>query len=226
MSWLDEDKPWYVYYAGEMRGPITPHDALRLAGEGKLKADDLVWTVGYPDWRPAQDVQGLYLPPPLPKMPAKTDSGRGPEKKPSRTPTPPLPDPSGERLEAVAPERNGATPPAEPPLELTETMAVDDEPPPPPAEALTERNEPLRPKGNPALSSADFSGETSDVKEVLKALLTEPETSASLQATPVSSSKARKEGLLDQIVKRIRDQEDGQPSLGAPTATPSARKGP
>ena len=60
---------WY-YAKGERRhGPISSKQLRGLAESGELQPNDLVWTEGMTDWRPAHAVKGLMVtsptPPPL-----------------------------------------------------------------------------------------------------------------------------------------------------------------
>lgn len=56
---------WYYYQNGQQVGPV-PVDTIRgLAAQGQLRADDLVWREGMPQWSPLRQVPELSggLPP-------------------------------------------------------------------------------------------------------------------------------------------------------------------
>jgi hypothetical protein len=66
---------WHISRDGKQYGPVSDQDLLRLAEQGKLSADDLVWKPGFDTWRTVQSVPGLLTPPqlgaaPLPLPPA------------------------------------------------------------------------------------------------------------------------------------------------------------
>jgi membrane protease subunit (stomatin/prohibitin family) len=63
---------WHVAHGGRSFGPSSPQDLARLAGEGRLGPDSLVWTAGMGGWAPARQVPqlaGLFgaAPPPPPE---------------------------------------------------------------------------------------------------------------------------------------------------------------
>ncbi len=55
---------WYYAHNGERRGPVEPEEIKRLFESGAIKADDLVWEEGMPDWVRAGSVLQA-APPPL-----------------------------------------------------------------------------------------------------------------------------------------------------------------
>jgi uncharacterized Tic20 family protein len=62
---------WFYTERGEQRGPVGFEDLKSRAEQGLLRADDLVWGEGMPQWKPASQVDGLFAsprtaPPPLP----------------------------------------------------------------------------------------------------------------------------------------------------------------
>jgi hypothetical protein len=65
------DPVWHLARAGRAHGPISQRDLLRLAAEGKLGSDDLVWKPGFEDWRTAAAVPGLLTPPAAPRPPTE-----------------------------------------------------------------------------------------------------------------------------------------------------------
>lgn len=65
---------WYYAKSGGRHGPVSDSELKSLAGRGELQPDDLVWTDGIAEWRPARRVNGLFPnapaePPPLPPAP-------------------------------------------------------------------------------------------------------------------------------------------------------------
>jgi hypothetical protein len=63
---------WYYTTNGTQRGPVSGEELNRLARNGQLKAGDLVWRDGMPDWIPLGQAKELFAaesvttPPPLP----------------------------------------------------------------------------------------------------------------------------------------------------------------
>jgi len=51
---------WYYTKNEEREGPVTPALLKKLANEGWLTPDDLVWKEGMPNWLPARKVRGLF----------------------------------------------------------------------------------------------------------------------------------------------------------------------
>jgi membrane protease subunit (stomatin/prohibitin family) len=65
---------WHVAENGETDGPFSRADMGRMAKQGRLRRDTLVWTPGQDGWLPAEDVRELaqlftVLPPPPPPPP-------------------------------------------------------------------------------------------------------------------------------------------------------------
>jgi membrane protease subunit (stomatin/prohibitin family) len=63
---------WHIAEAGETKGPYSKAAMGRMAADGALQRDTLVWTPGQDGWMPADDVQELaqlftILPPPPPQ---------------------------------------------------------------------------------------------------------------------------------------------------------------
>jgi len=56
---------WHVATDGASRGPLTFENLVREISEGKITADTLVWRTGWSDWARAEDVEGLFRPPPV-----------------------------------------------------------------------------------------------------------------------------------------------------------------
>ena len=62
---------WHIAEAGETKGPYSKAAMGRMASDGALQRETLVWTAGQDGWMPAEDVQELaqlftILPPPPP----------------------------------------------------------------------------------------------------------------------------------------------------------------
>lgn len=234
MDRLEQGNPWYVYYSGRMSGPISRHDTLRLASDGKLGPHDLVWTVGFPDWMAARDVQGLYKPPPLPPglstAPSdgptnlKTNAGREHREdlresnRPSGLKTRGLQPvrstgnerTGNERTDGKTRDTNGTS---SRPDETADSSKKEAE------EKSTSRVSAIavatKPDEKPDVQTGRDSDQsepaeaTNDVREVLEALLSDSDASPDDKAD--LDSKKRKDGLLDQIVKRIRDNDSPAP---------------
>lgn len=62
---------WHIAEAGETNGPFSKAALGRMAADGSLKRDTMVWTAGQDGWKAADDIQELaqlftILPPPPP----------------------------------------------------------------------------------------------------------------------------------------------------------------
>ncbi|PYQ12588.1 MAG: hypothetical protein DMF80_16605 [Acidobacteria bacterium] len=53
---------WYYLAGGAQQGPVDDEALARLAREGTLKRESLVWTDGMPDWRPAAEARSELFP--------------------------------------------------------------------------------------------------------------------------------------------------------------------
>ena len=51
---------WYYAKDGVQAGPLPVGQLREMARTGALRPDDLVWTEGMPEWRPAAAVQAVY----------------------------------------------------------------------------------------------------------------------------------------------------------------------
>ena len=103
---------WYVARDGEQYGPFTPEQMSAGVREGQLRREDLVWCAGMPEWQPASEVAGLWLPPALrsPAEPVATARSVEPESVPAATDPPQgRPDDGVKTVEAkrVAKPRSG-----------------------------------------------------------------------------------------------------------------------
>ena len=58
-------KPWFYATGGQQNGPVSQEELIRLVGIGTVKATDLVWCEGMPNWIPAGEVEALAPPPPV-----------------------------------------------------------------------------------------------------------------------------------------------------------------
>ena len=58
-------KKWYYQDQGRPSGPVDEPEMQQWLRDGKLKADDLVWTEGLSAWTPVRNA-GLVTPPPPP----------------------------------------------------------------------------------------------------------------------------------------------------------------
>ncbi len=229
MDRLEQGNPWYVYYSGRMSGPISRHDTLRLASDGKLGPHDLVWTVGFPDWMAARDVQGLYKPPPLPPglsttppdSPTNLKNNAGREhredlresNRPSGLKTrglQPVRSTGSERKDSKERDPNGTSSRSDEPADPAKNES--DEKPASRVSAIAVATKPEETSEMQTGRDTDLSEPaeaTNDVREVLEALLSDSDASPDDKAD--LDSKKRKDGLLDQIVKRIRDNDSPAP---------------
>jgi hypothetical protein len=57
---------WYVYEEGKQFGPLSEREVIYLVAYGRVQPTSLVWRPGFATWSRAQDVEGLYKPPPVP----------------------------------------------------------------------------------------------------------------------------------------------------------------
>src|SRR5580700_6575441 len=61
--WISSSSQWFVRRADKQLGPYALAALCKLAVDGKLRVDDLVWTEGVLEWRRADRIHGLLLPP-------------------------------------------------------------------------------------------------------------------------------------------------------------------
>jgi GYF domain 2 len=50
---------WYMARDGQQYGPLSDMEMKKFTELGHLRADDLVWRKGFPDWTPAGEVFGI-----------------------------------------------------------------------------------------------------------------------------------------------------------------------
>jgi uncharacterized membrane protein len=70
--------PWFYIQNGQRRGPVEEAELFRLAREGHLASDDLVWNPSMGEqWMPASSVPNLFALPatPSPGVPGATPNG-------------------------------------------------------------------------------------------------------------------------------------------------------
>lgn len=66
---------WYYNREGQQQGPISDFELRKLANDGTLKTEDLIWKEGMAEWRKAGSMKGLFqkstpsTPPPIPPSP-------------------------------------------------------------------------------------------------------------------------------------------------------------
>lgn len=80
------DAVWYYAQGDEENGPVTAVQLKALAEQAKLRPSDLVWKEGMEDWKPANEVRGLF-------SPEAADRAVGPSEAPAEGATAP-PSPS------------------------------------------------------------------------------------------------------------------------------------
>ena len=51
---------WYYTQSGQQVGPVSFYQLQQLANSGTLKSSDYVWTDGQGDWKPADEIVGLF----------------------------------------------------------------------------------------------------------------------------------------------------------------------
>lgn len=92
---------WYYTQYGQRHGPVLEPKLRELITQGGVAPGDLVWRPGWPAWRRADVVEGLFVPPPLPGQ--RVDDGNQAESQTqfvSAPPSPPAPSPSEPALDA------------------------------------------------------------------------------------------------------------------------------
>jgi hypothetical protein len=57
---------WHLARGGKTYGPISESKLFRLAEQGKLQPDDMLWKRGFETWRAASSIPGLLSPPVIP----------------------------------------------------------------------------------------------------------------------------------------------------------------
>ena len=64
---------WYYVHGGERQGPVDRGSLDSLVRSGGLSPDDLVWSEGMQDWKPAREVPGLFAAAPAAAQPPAGD---------------------------------------------------------------------------------------------------------------------------------------------------------
>jgi len=86
------DAVWYYAQGDEENGPVTAVQLKALAEQGKLRPSDLVWKEGMEDWKPANEVRGLFSAEAAEKAAPPSET---PAEAPSAPPSPSIATPSG-----------------------------------------------------------------------------------------------------------------------------------
>ncbi len=92
---------WYLARDGQQHGPLSEAELDKFIELGHLRPNDLLWRVGFDDWRLAADVF-----PPLPPTPAGPAEPKS--EKPAATAAPGEPTPEKRGLSELKPVRSGA----------------------------------------------------------------------------------------------------------------------
>lgn len=66
---MKSDDPWFIARDGQQHGPLNESEMKLFVERGHLRATDLLWRQGFPDWRPAFSVFPPKTQPTQPKMP-------------------------------------------------------------------------------------------------------------------------------------------------------------
>ena len=92
MSEMKSDDPWFIARDGAQHGPLNETEMKLFVDRGHLRATDLLWRQGFPDWRPAFSVFPPKTQPTQPPQPADTPTAQPVSAAPSRpqAPTPGL----------------------------------------------------------------------------------------------------------------------------------------
>jgi hypothetical protein len=75
---MQTDVQWYIAREGKQHGPVSDAEMRKLVELGHLRASDLVWRQGFPDWKPAVAVfpqpapAHAVAPAPAPVQPTQT----------------------------------------------------------------------------------------------------------------------------------------------------------
>lgn len=56
---------WYYAVGGQQKGPVAEDELQRLAGQGIVNAETLVWREGMPGWQPYGNPGSVAMPPPV-----------------------------------------------------------------------------------------------------------------------------------------------------------------
>lgn len=103
---------WYYARENKQMGPVSSAELKRLAADGELQPDDLVWREGLTEWAPARSVRSLFD---VETNPAEVQSQS--QEKPPSQPVVPL-EKDTETKESVAPVLKTSTPRPKHPVDL------------------------------------------------------------------------------------------------------------
>ena len=84
---MAEASEWHYTKNDQQHGPISSAELKQLVADGSLSPDDVIWKEGWPEWKPAKAVKGLFAAssssdsPPIPPKPAPIPSGRSEDEK-------------------------------------------------------------------------------------------------------------------------------------------------
>lgn len=93
MSEMKSDDPWFIARDGAQHGPLNETEMQLFVERGHLRATDLIWRQGFPDWRPAFSVFPPKSQPTQP--PAPTVAPQSPTPGPGTHATPAREQPVG-----------------------------------------------------------------------------------------------------------------------------------
>lgn len=103
MSEMKSDDPWFIARDGAQHGPLNETEMKLFVERGHLRATDLIWRQGFPDWRPAFSV---FPPQPVTPQPSQT-APPNPVTMPPQPAAPrpgPQPAPAGGRSQGLDPQ--------------------------------------------------------------------------------------------------------------------------
>ena len=67
-----QQAPWYFTRLGQREGPVSEGELRSMLLAGKLSCNDLAWRVGFDNWLPIGEIDGLGSPPPVETQPPAT----------------------------------------------------------------------------------------------------------------------------------------------------------
>jgi len=82
-------KQWHYSKGNQKLGPVPDAELRKMAADGRLSPEDMIWSEGMTDWVPARTAKGLFpasdAPPPLPKAAAVPQPDTKREARPKRS---------------------------------------------------------------------------------------------------------------------------------------------
>jgi hypothetical protein len=77
---------WYVMKGGKKVGPLDGAKLKKMADSGQISPSDMVWKDGFPDWKPASTVKGLFAAQvkPAPAVPSAREAEDDDRRRPAR----------------------------------------------------------------------------------------------------------------------------------------------